>query len=63
MFRDEDIDQQLPARLNDSELGMDQGKPRSCWKQCIMDAPVYHIKYARPATNLNVWCLEIVEQL
>jgi hypothetical protein len=63
IFRDEDIDQQLPARLNDSELGMDKGKPRTGWNQCIMDAPVYHIKYAHPTTNLNVWYLENLEQL
>ena len=45
MFRDEDIDQQLPARINDSELGTDKSRLRSGWNQCIMDAPVYHIKY------------------
>jgi hypothetical protein len=45
IFRDEDIDQELPARSNDSDLDLHQGKARSSWKQCIMDAPVYHIKY------------------
>lgn len=45
MFRDEDVDQQLPARKNDSELDMDKDRPHSGWNQCIMDAPVYHIKY------------------
>ena len=50
MFRDEDVDQQLPARINDSELDMDRTKLRSGWNQCIMDAPVYHIKYVRPGS-------------
>lgn len=45
MFRDEDVDQQLPARMNDSDLDTDQERPSSSWNQCIMDAPVYHIKY------------------
>ncbi len=45
IFRDQDVDQQLPARVNDSELGTEAGKKRSAWNQCIMDAPVYHIKY------------------
>ena len=54
MFRDEDIDQQLPARLNDAELGTEKSRPHSGWNQCIMDAPVYHIKYAPPFTNLNM---------
>jgi hypothetical protein len=45
IFRDQDVDQELPARVNDSELGVEAGKQRSVWNQCIMDAPVYHIKY------------------
>lgn len=50
IFRDEDIDQQLPSRLNDSELGMEKGRSRSVWHQCIMDAPVYHFKYVVPSS-------------
>jgi len=45
IFRDEDVDQQFPARVNDSELGSDKSDSRSRWTQCVMDAPVYHIKY------------------
>lgn len=56
MFRDEDVDQQIPARMNDSELGMDKNRPRSGWNQCIMDAPVCHIKYVHPVSLISARC-------
>ena len=56
IFRDEDVDQELPARINDSELGTDNFRPRSGWNQCIMDAPVYHIKYVRPVSPISTPC-------
>lgn len=56
MFRDEDVDQQLPSRMNDSELGLNKDRPRSGWNQCIMDAPVYHIKYVYPVSLISTRC-------
>ncbi|KUJ11099.1 uncharacterized protein LY89DRAFT_739310 [Mollisia scopiformis] len=47
IFRDEDIDQQLPERINDSDLTNTVAKSRSTHNQCVSDGPVLHAKLAR----------------
>jgi hypothetical protein len=44
IFRDEDIDQDFPAQVNDADLVQGNEKPHPPWNQCVMDAPVYHAK-------------------
>lgn len=44
VFRDEDIDQHFPDRLNDADLTANAAKPKSEQSQCVSDGPVYHAK-------------------
>jgi hypothetical protein len=43
-FRDEDIDQTMPERVNDTDLTDIVANSRSSWAQCIHDAPVFHAR-------------------
>jgi hypothetical protein len=45
VFRDEDIDQHFPERLNDADLTSDSSKPKAAQSQCVSDGPVFHAKY------------------
>ena len=45
VFRDEDIDQHFPGRLNDADLTTDASKPKAAQSQCVSDGPVFHAKY------------------
>lgn len=45
IFRDEDVDQQLPDRINDADLVTGNGKTKSMYNQCVSDGPVFHAKY------------------
>jgi hypothetical protein len=47
-FRDEDIDQRLPERLNDNELTTTNAKARSAYNQCVSDAPMFHARFVIP---------------
>lgn len=44
-FRDEDVDQQLPQRLNDNDLTFDTANPKLSTNQCVSDGPVFHAKF------------------
>ncbi|KAL3417444.1 Activator of stress genes 1 [Phlyctema vagabunda] len=46
-FRDEDIDQHLPDRVNDADLTPDGTQAKTAYNQCVSDAPVFHAKLAR----------------
>jgi Fungal specific transcription factor domain len=43
-FHDEDVDQELPACVNDVDLRMSGSTPSSSRAQSIMLAPIAHIK-------------------
>jgi hypothetical protein len=45
VFRDEDIDQHFPERLNDADLTAIASKPKAAQSQCVSDGPVFHAKY------------------
>lgn len=44
VFRDEEIDQELPERVNDADLATHSVGTKSSSKQCVSDAPVFHAK-------------------
>ncbi len=44
VFRDEDIDQHFPERLNDADLTANVSKPKAAQSQCVSDGPVFHAK-------------------
>jgi hypothetical protein len=46
-FHDDDIDQELPACVNDSEITSGGIKPRSTKVQSVMLAPVYHVRLSQ----------------
>lgn len=45
VFRDEDIDQHFPERLNDADLTANSSKPKAAQSQCVSDGPVFHATY------------------
>jgi hypothetical protein len=44
VFRDEDIDQNYPERLNDADLTANASNPKTAQDQCVSDGPVFHAK-------------------
>ena len=47
IFRDEDVDQQLPDRVIDADLATGAVKSNSVYNQCVSDGPVFHAKFVR----------------
>lgn len=50
IFRDEDIDQHLPSRVNDADLASGKAKTKSTYNQCVSDGPVFHAKFVHPSS-------------
>lgn len=46
-LQEEDIDQELPAAVDDDDLGQEQPDENSTHKDCIMNAPILHALLAR----------------
>ena len=44
VFRDEDIDQHFPERVNDADLTANASKPKAAQSLCVSDGPVLHAK-------------------
>ncbi|CAG8207861.1 unnamed protein product [Penicillium salamii] len=49
LWQDEDIDEELPTRINDQDLTSHEISPSKC--DCLMDAPVFHAVLARILTQ------------
>ncbi|CAG8107444.1 unnamed protein product [Penicillium olsonii] len=49
LWQDEDIDEELPTRINDQDLSRHEMNPSKC--DCLMDAPVFHAVLARILTQ------------
>ncbi|PYH79249.1 hypothetical protein BO82DRAFT_340842 [Aspergillus uvarum CBS 121591] len=49
LWQDEDIDEDLPTRVNDSDLTPQEN--RLTKRDCLMDAPVFHVLLARILTR------------
>lgn len=49
LWQDEDLDEQLPTRINDQDLTRYEMNPSKC--DCLMDAPVFHTVLARILTQ------------
>jgi hypothetical protein len=49
LWQDEDLDEELPTRINDHDLTNHEMKPSK--RDCLMDAPVFHTVLARILTQ------------
>jgi hypothetical protein len=54
IFRDEDVNQELPDRINDADLVTGVVKTKSAYNQCVSDGPVFHAKFVRPFLFLEI---------
>jgi hypothetical protein len=45
IFRDEDVDQHLPSRINDADLTSGRAEIKFAYNQCVSDGPVFHAKF------------------
>lgn len=54
IFRDEDVDQHLPDRINDADLASGKVKAKSAYNQCVSDGPVFHAKFVHHSLALNI---------
>lgn len=65
IFRDEDVDQQLPDRVNDADLATGAVKSKSAYNQCVSDGPVFHAKFVRLffLVIISCHCSHSIDQL
>jgi hypothetical protein len=56
VFRDEDVDQYLPERINDADLGRGRAKMKSAYNRCVSDGPIFH---AKSVCHLLLFCPKI----
>ena len=53
IFRDEDIDQNLPSRVNDADLVSGKANTKSTYNQCVSDGPIFHAKFVPSSSQLR----------
>lgn len=63
IIQDFDIDQELPARVDDIDLTDSEIRTRVGLFDSQMDAPLMHIKYSKPLSTPRVRCILIYLQV